>query len=450
MCPLHRAWANFAPRRRAGGGPIHLRVALLPLVGLFLLIGITLLGGTRAGADTSEPDTPPRQVRWYMDRGLNVEVRRRRLLEEVAGPASELFLHVQAGVRLSADAVAFAGNDQGSENGGPRRAYLRVGGEFWPWRRPVNFYLEIGLINRDFSLNTAKLTFPALPYVGDLQVGQLDPPMSMDALASSFAAPFMEKSLPVDALVPNSKFGLLLANRTASQDVTWALGWFGDGASREEGENNSSPTRVSGRVTWLASAGGEDRGPLLHLGAYGYYMYSANKQIQYDTRAESNWAPKLFATGTIDGSGSIVLGNEMAVAYGRWSIQGELLVTRVQGATAGDANFAGAYVLGTWSLTGEPRPYDRTKGCFATITPQRPVAFGAHNVGAWEVALRLSYLDLVDGAVRGGRGVELMPGLNWSPTRYLRLQLNYGYTHVQDGPQNGNLHLVQARLDVSL
>jgi phosphate-selective porin OprO/OprP len=107
-------------------------------------------------------------------------------------------------------------------------------------------------------------------------------------------------------------------------------------------------------------------------------------------------------------------------------------------------------VLGTWSLTGEPRPYDRTKGCFAAVTPQRPVAFGAHNVGAWEAALRLSYLDLVDGAVRGGRGIELMPGLNWYLTQNLRLQLEYGYTHVEDGPQNGNLHLLQGRIDVSL
>ena len=140
----------------------------------------------------------------------------------------------------------------------------------------------------------------------------------------------------------------------------------------------------------------------------------------------------------------------MAVAHGPWSVQGELLVARVQGANAGDADFAGAYVLGTWSLTGEPRPYDRTKGYFAALTPQRPVAFGTRNIGAWEAVLRLSYLDLVDGAVRGGRGVELMPGLNWYLTQNLRLQLEYGYTHVEDGPQNGNLHLVQARFDVSL
>jgi phosphate-selective porin len=436
---------------------MHVRLGPLSVVPLFLVIGITVLGGTVAHADTSEADahetdthgveTPPRQVRWYLDRGLNVEVRRPGLLEAVAGPASELLLHVQAGFRLSVDGAAFAGDDQGSESGGVRRASSRLGGELWPWQRPVKFYLEIGVVNGEFSLDTSYLTFPAVPCVGDLQVGQLDPPMSMDALSSSFARPFMEKSLPVDAFVPNSKAGLLLVNRTVSQEVTWALGWFADGASKEEGENNKSPTRFSGRLTWLPFAGGEEEEPLLHLGAYGSYMYSANKQIEYDSRAESNWAPKLFDTGNIAGRGSIVLGNEVAVADGRWSVQGELLVARVQGV---NADFAGAYVLGTWSLTGEPRPYDRAKGYFGALTPQRPVACGAHNIGAWETTLRLSYLDLVDGAVRGGRGVELMAGLNWYLTQNLRLQLESGYTHVQDGPQNGDLLLVQTRLDLSL
>jgi hypothetical protein len=46
------------------------RVALLPVVWLFLVLGLTLLGGSGANADTSEPDTqgvdtPRRQVRWY-------------------------------------------------------------------------------------------------------------------------------------------------------------------------------------------------------------------------------------------------------------------------------------------------------------------------------------------------------------------------------------------------
>jgi hypothetical protein len=88
---------------------MHLRVALLPVVRLFLVIGITLLGSTGASADTSEADRPRRQVRWYVDRGLNVEVRRLGLLEKVAGPASELLLNFQAGLRLSVDGAVRGG-----------------------------------------------------------------------------------------------------------------------------------------------------------------------------------------------------------------------------------------------------------------------------------------------------------------------------------------------------
>jgi hypothetical protein len=110
-----------------------------PSLTLLLVTGMILLGGTGAVGDTCGTDTPRRQVRWYVDRGLNVEVRRPRLLEEVAGPASDLLLPVQAGFRLSVDGAAFAGDDQGAEPGGVRRAYIRVGGEFWPWRRPVKY-----------------------------------------------------------------------------------------------------------------------------------------------------------------------------------------------------------------------------------------------------------------------------------------------------------------------
>ena len=441
-------------RRGTVGGQVELqnteRVDRGLVARYLLVIGIILLASSRTVADTSEDDASHRKVHWYVDRGLNLEVHRVGLLEQVAGPVSDLLVHAQAGFRLSADAADSAGDDQGAESGGVRRAYIRVGGEFWPWSRPVKFYLEIGVINGQFSLDTSYLTFPAIPYVGDLKVGQLDLPMSMDALSSSFARPFMERSLPVEAFVPSAKGGALLANRTADQDVTWALGWFADGTNTEDGENNNSPTRAAGRLTWLASAGDEQGLPLVHFGVYGSYMYSANRRIDYDSRAESRWAPKLFDTGAIDGRGAVVLGNEMAAAKGPWSVQGELLAARVPGASGGDADFGGAYVFGTWCLTGEPRPYDRTAGYFGTVTPQQPVAYGTHNIGAWEVALRLSYLNLVDGAVRGGRGVELMPGLNWYLTRNFRLQLSYGYTHVEDGPQNGNLHLVQTRFDVSL
>ena len=384
-----------------------------------------------------------------MDRGLNVEVRRLGLLEEIAGPASELLLHVQAGFRLSVDGAAFAGDDQGSESGGVRRAYMRVGGEFWPWRRPVRFYIEVGAVNLRFAMQDFYVTVPAIPYVGDLQFGQFNLPMSLDALSSSFARPFMEKSLPTSALVPGSKAGIQLANRTVRRDLTWALGWFTAGINTDDGEQNNSVTRVAGRLTWLPSAADEADQPLVHVGAYGSYMYSGDGNVSYSTRPESHWADKLFDTHDINAGGAVVLGNEVAIAQGPGSVQAELLAAWVHSGSASDRHFDGAYVLGTWALTGESRPYDKDSGRFTALIPRRPLTVGSCNPGAWEAALRLSYLDLADGAVHGGQGFELMPGLNWYLRRNVRVQMNYGYTHVTDGPQNGNLHLWQVRLDVT-
>ena len=419
---------------------------------VWLLVAGLVPAALASTADDAPAAAPPRrEVRVYWDRGVNVDVRRLGLLQQVLGPASDLLLRVRTGYRLSLDGAAYAGDDRlvaTSDSGGMRRLYLTVAGEFWPWRRPVRFYLEVGAIGLQFAMDDAYFIVPGIPYLGDIRFGQATLPMSLDSVSSSYARPFMEKSLPVSAFVPSSKAGLQLANRTARQNLTWALGWFADGTNTDDGEDNNSPTRVAGRLTWLAS---EDNGaevPLVHLGAYGSYMYSSRGRIRYSSRPESHWAAKLFDTGDIDGRGAAVLAYEAAVAHGPVSVQTELLGTWAQGRDASDHYFTGTYVLGTWSLTGEPRPYDRENGRFAAVTPTRPVTPGSHNPGAWEAALRLSRLDLKNGGVHGGHGFELMPGLNWYLRRNLRVQANYGYSHVRDGPRNGNLHLWQVRVDL--
>jgi len=428
------------------------RIALLSLPVWLLVAGVVPAGPSRADDGAPGMETPHRETRVYWDRGVNVDVRRFGLLEQVIGPASELLLHVRTGYRLSLDGAAYAGDDRfvaTSDSGGLRRLYLTVAGEFWPWRRPVRFYLEIGAIDLQFAMDDVYVVFPGIPYLGDLRVGQAALPMSLDSVASSYARPFMEKSLPVSAFVPSSKAGIQLANRTARQNLTWAFGWFADGTNTDDGEDNNSPTRVAGRLTWVMSADDGADVPLVHLGGYGSYMYSSGGRIRYSSRPESHWAAKLFDTGDIDGRGAVVLGYEAAVAHGPASVQTELIGTWVQGREAGDHFFTGTYVLGTWSLTGEPRPYDRENGRFAAVTPERPVTPGSRNPGAWEAALRLSRLDLTNGGVRGGQGIEVMPGLNWYLRRNLRVQANYGYSHVRDGPQNGNLHLWQVRIDLT-
>ncbi|MFD2499629.1 porin [Rhizorhabdus histidinilytica] len=53
--------------------------------------------------------------------------------------------------------------------------------------------------------------------------------------------------------------------------------------------------------------------------------------------------------------------------------------------------------------------------------------FGKGGIGAIQLNLRYDYLDLNDGAIRGGTQNGWFAGIIWTPVEYLRFNLNYGY-----------------------
>mgnify|MGYP002266808353 CR=1 FL=1 len=63
-------------------------------------------------------------------------------------------------------------------------------------------------------------------------------------------------------------------------------------------------------------------------------------------------------------------------------------------------------VMSSYILTGEHRRYRKAVGAFGRVIPE-------HSTGAWELALRYSYLDLDSGSVEGGTLHSATAGLNW-------------------------------------
>jgi phosphate-selective porin OprO/OprP len=112
-----------------------------------------------------------------------------------------------------------------------------------------------------------------------------------------------------------------------------------------------------------------------------------------------------------------------------------MTVNRTTGASN---NFYGAYAYVSYFLTGESRPYNRKLGVFDRVRPYENffrVRTGDGDVvtgrGAWEVAYRFSYVDMLDGLTpsTGTKGAAIAAdhtlGLSWYMNPYTRVMFNY-------------------------
>ncbi len=120
-----------------------------------------------------------------------------------------------------------------------------------------------------------------------------------------------------------------------------------------------------------------------------------------------NGTPFFAPTGPLAVSQYNGFGGELLWVRGPLSLQSEAMVTFVQQTNGGEATLPGAYAQVGYFLTGEHRPYDRKAGAIDRVIPHenffrvRTDQGTSMGTGAWEVAARVSWLDLEDQAVRG-------------------------------------------------
>jgi phosphate-selective porin OprO/OprP len=260
---------------------------------------------------------------------------------------------------------------------------------------------------------------------------------SLEQQTSEKYITFMERSLP-GAFFPGRNLGLGLTNG----GDTWsaAFGVFGEGFKSNDdtaGKEQDAGYGATGRVTWAPFGQGDH---MLHLGASASYRkLNDSHTLRYRSRPESNITNvRLVDTGVIDDSDSRMLyGLEAAGVVGPWSAQGEYFLANVDRRDGGNVNFQGWYVQTAYVLTGESRNYSASSGKFERFTPSRPVSDG--GPGAWQLAARLSEVDLNDGAITGGKERNLTLGVNWFLEPTLRLSLNYvNVLEVDGGPNAGD------------
>lgn len=288
-----------------------------------------------------------------------------------------------------------------------------------------------------------------IPWLGIVQAGFLKEPFSLEQATSSRFNTFMERSL-ANALAPRRNSGWLATNTLLDARLRWEAGvfWVVDSLSEIDSSTQGfdKDWDLTLRVTGLPirREGGRQ---LLLTGLSYSHRFADQESVIFSSQPESRLVDALVATPEIDSVASIdTFGLEVAWVDGPFHLQAEFIRSVVgRKDRLPDYTAWGAYFQASHFLTGERRTYGRASGRWGRIVPKLPFDRAKRQLGAIEIAARLSHLDLDDSDIRGGRQTNVTLGLNWYPLSNLRIALNAIWGHVAG---RGNVLIGQTRLQV--
>jgi len=351
------------------------------------------------------------------------------------------------GGRIHLDSAWMSGDD--GINAGPgkmvdgvefRRARLYVSGMLY---ERIEYKAQYDFAGGDADFKDVYLGVTKIPVVGNLRAGQFKEPFGLEELTSSNYITFLERSL-TETFVPSRNTGIMLHNHELDEKLTWAIGVFKDtdsyGNRKSDGEGN-----VTARVTGLPYYE-EDGEKLVHVGLAGSYRSPNGGMVQYEQRPEAHLAPVFVDTGAFAADHATLIGAELAGVMGPASLQAEYMWADVDTpGGGGNASFGAFYVMGSFFVTGEHRPYKRSNGTFSRVKPKH--RFGSdEGSGALEVALRYSQADLNDGPINGGKLDDVTAAVNWYLNRNTRVMTNYIHSDL-DTVGNANSFLIRFQID---
>jgi phosphate-selective porin OprO/OprP len=228
--------------------------------------------------------------------------------------------------------------------------------------------------------------------------------------------------------------------------VLWNLGAYVDWLSAGQSFSTCEQQFV-GRVAWVPMES-DEKGTLLHLGMSARYGDPKDGKLKLRSRPEAFPATYFVDTTEYAVAHTKMLAVEAYYRPGPFLFGTEYFVQKWDSPATGNPVFHGGEAVFTWLPTGETRGYNTRGGFFKQISPLRTVFQG--GPGAWELVARVSYIDLDDGPVRGGRFWRLTPMVNWHLSDNVRLEMAYGYAGLDRFDLVGHTQFFQARLQLQL
>jgi phosphate-selective porin OprO/OprP len=381
---------------------------------------------------TDEPTSGPASLTVFWDQGLRVETLNRGFTLRLGGS-----VHVDmAGFSKTGFATRFGALESDIRF---RRARLSAEGAV---TRHVAYKFQYDFVTGNPpKLKDAYVVIevPSVPL--QAYAGRFRTPLGLEGHTSCHDLTFMERGL-ISAFLPSRNTGIMLYADEERQrfNLHYAVA-----AIKPESDFDFTNTNLAGFSTRVAYTFTPASDTFIHLG--GDYLYRpVDQTTRLLERPESNLAPQLVDTGDIVADSVETVISELAVVRGSWSFQTETAATWVNRSNSGGERllFWGSYGFVSYMITGETRFYQMERANFGRLCPDEPVSGPGRGGGAMELAFRVSYLDLEDRDLRGGRLLDLTWAFNWHATRNARVMANVIWADPSLAEENG--WIAQARL----
>jgi len=370
--------------------------------------------------------------RVYWKDGLNFATRDKKFKMKIGG-------------RVQADIGFFLDNDKRDDLEFYRGNEWHSGFEFRRLRlfnsgeiyNNVAWKLQVDFAGGDVVIKDAWIQFKNLDecwgcLFPDIMIGHFKEYFSLEELTSSKYITYMERSMPVLAFAPSRNSGIGLFRDLYGGRMTFGLGWYG--LSDEGGDHRwEDGNHITARLTAMPWAPCDCEYRFWEVGVYGTYRFDQRFGTRYRTRPEFHDGPRILDLRLPDAQKEYRLGVETALNYDRWSVQGEYIVARPD--VEDSPYFYGWYASATYQLNGGSRRFRREYAVFDKTKPCTNFDCTAcGHLGQWEIAARVSALDLQDKGYEGGTAMDLTVGVNWYLNPNTRIMFNYVWSDVKDLP----------------
>ncbi len=298
---------------------------------------------------------------------------------------------------------------------------------------------------REWLMRETGLTIAVPEISGHIFVGRTKEGYSQNKVMNGYAGWTMERQMGLD-VIPILADGIKWIGFLPKQRIFWNVGIYDNFFSKHQGFSTYNWQTVA-RVGWLPISNSEKK-EQLHIGMSYRYGQVYEGQIRVRSRPEANPAPFFIDTDLLQSDYSNHLGLEVYYTKGKLMLGSEYNFHKFNLNSGGKALFHGGDAVVSYIFTGASRPYSTVSAVYSFVPVKKSVFQGGW--GELEGVFRVSNLDLEDGGVQGGKFWRLTPMVNWYMTRYLRLEVAYGYGVLDRFGLKGATQFFQTRIQLAI